>query len=73
MRRAAELNRRETGGHHWFPRETGGRDWDVVAVAAPGLRPTGELKATIVSQPKPNEPPDPRSSLFRNIPPFGPG
>lgn len=72
-KRAAELNRQERQGRHWFARETAAGVYDVVAVTAPGMPSTGDLHASIQSKPKPTEPPDPRPSLFRNIPPFGPG
>ncbi len=73
VKRAAELNREEQGGRHWFAQETAAGDYDVVAVTAPGLASRGKLTATVVSKPKPNEPPDPRPSLFRNVPPYGAG
>jgi hypothetical protein len=71
--RAAGLNREERGGRHWFVQETAAGDYDVVAVTAPGLRSPGKLTATVVSKPKPSEAPDPRPSLFRNVPPYGAG
>jgi hypothetical protein len=71
--RAEVLNDQEQGARHWFVREREAGDFEVVAVAAPGLPVHGELKAQIVSKPKPTEAPDPRPSLFRNIPPYGGG
>ena len=71
--RAAELNRQEQQGRHWFVRETDPGNYEVVAVTAPGLPSHGELHASIVSKPKPTEPADPRPIMFRNIPPFGAG
>jgi hypothetical protein len=72
-RRAGELNRQETLGRHWFVRQTEPGEYEVVAVTAPGMPSHGELHASIETKPKPNEPPDPRPSVFRNIPPFGAG
>jgi hypothetical protein len=47
--------------------------WEIVSVLLEGFRHTDPLKASIETKPKPSEPPDPRPSIFRNIPPFGPG
>lgn len=71
--RAAQLNRDEQGAQRWFARRTASGDYEVVAVTGAGFPGPGELKATVVSKPKPTEPPDPRPSLLRNIPPYGPG
>jgi hypothetical protein len=71
--RAAELNGQEQMGRHWFVREREPGDYEVVAVNTPGLSTHGELHASIVAKPKPTEAPDPRPSLFRNIPPYGAG
>jgi len=72
-KRAAELNSQEQEDRHWFVREQEAGDYQVVAVTAPGLPSHGELHAAIETKPKPTEPPDPRPSLFRNIPPYGAG
>lgn len=72
-KRAAELNEQETQGRHWFARPTEAGGYEVVAVTAPGMPSPGELHASIETKPKPNEAPDPRPSLFRNIPPYGAG
>jgi len=37
----------------------------------PGLAPPADLKESTAMKPRPEEPPDPRSSLLRNIPPYG--
>ncbi|HEY6523059.1 MAG TPA: hypothetical protein VIY10_04770 [Solirubrobacteraceae bacterium] len=71
--RAAELNREEHDARRWFARPTGSGEYEVVAVTAPGLPAHGDLKATVVSKPEPSDAPDPRPSLYRNIPPFGAG
>ena len=71
--RAAQLNADDAREHQWFPRQTAPDDWDVVSVAAPGLRRRGPLKEAVETKPRPSEAPDPRSTLVRNIPPFGPG
>lgn len=71
--RAAELNREGHGARRWFARPTDSGGYEVVAVTAPGLPDHGDLKATVVSKPEPSAAPDPRPSLFRNIPPYGAG
>jgi len=68
-----QLNRDEGGERHWFVKQAGPDEWQVVCVSTPGLAPHGRLKATVEVRPKPDEPPDPRPSIIRNIPPFGPG
>lgn len=70
--RCAELNR-QGGAEHWFPRETPDGDWEIVSVAVDGFRPRDPLKETTEARPEPRDEPDPRPSIFRNIPPFGPG
>jgi hypothetical protein len=71
--RCAELNRAAEGGRRWFPKERHDGEWDVVSLLVEGFRRTDPLKASIESKPQPAEPPDPRPTIFRNIPPFGPG
>ena len=39
----------------------------------PELQPPGELHEETRQRPRPDEPPDSRPSLIRNIPPYGPG
>ncbi|TMK64928.1 MAG: hypothetical protein E6G53_06900 [Actinobacteria bacterium] len=39
----------------------------------PGLPPREPLKATTEAKPKPPQPDDPRTSVFRNVPPYGAG
>jgi hypothetical protein len=50
-------------GAHWLVREVSPGDWGAVRVVIPGLAglgPTGPLKTTTVSGPRPEQPPDPR-------------
>ena len=68
-----QRNRNEQGERHWFVKQAGPDQWQVVCMTTPGLQPLGPLKATVEVRPEPDEPPDPRPSIIRNIPPFGPG
>jgi elongation factor P hydroxylase len=70
--RCAELNGEVERDRQWFARQVEDEEWEIVSVALPDgtSRP---LKGTIEAKPKPPQSPDPRPSLFRNIPPFGPG
>jgi hypothetical protein len=69
----AELNRDEEAERHWFVRATGPDEWEAISVSGAGMgRPAG-LKAGVESRPEPSQPPDPRPSLIRNIPPYGAG
>jgi hypothetical protein len=71
--RCRELNREQTDGRHWLPRQVDASRWEVVSISGPGLRPRGPLKEGAESRPSPSDPPDPRPSIFRNIPPYGAG
>jgi hypothetical protein len=71
--RCDQLNREGEGGRHWFPKQNADGDWVIVSVDAKGFRRPDPLKASIETKPKPQEPSDPRPTIFRNIPPFGPG
>jgi hypothetical protein len=71
--RCDQLNREGDGGRRWFAKQNGDDEWVVVSVDVEGFRRPDTLKATTEAKPKPSEPPDPRPSIFRNIPPFGPG
>jgi hypothetical protein len=71
--RCAQLNADDNRDREWFPREVGPDDWEIVSVDIPGLRRVGPLNATIESRPRPSEPPDPRTTIIRNIPPYGAG
>lgn len=37
----------------------------------PGLKPPAEITESTAKKPRPEEPQDPRSSLARNVPPYG--
>ena len=71
--RCAELNSDEHRKQQWFARQAGPDTWEVVSIAAPGLHPVGHLKEAVESKPRPSEPPDPRPTIFRHIPPYGAG
>ncbi|MGA2009810.1 MAG: hypothetical protein ABSH51_04620 [Solirubrobacteraceae bacterium] len=74
--RADELNHAAPDGaqEHWTIRDGGGEDWEVVRVTVPGMRfRSGALHTATEQRPKPDEPPDPRPSIVRLIPPYGPG
>ena len=68
--RCEVLNRERRDGQRWFVSRAGTDEWHVVAVALPAAQ-AGPLHASIESRPAPQDPPDPRPSLLRNIPPFG--
>ena len=69
--RCDQLNLGEDGERHWFVKQTGPEEWQVVSVTAPGLHGHGPLKEGQEARPRP-EAPDPRPSIVRNIPPYGP-
>ncbi|MBV9415292.1 MAG: hypothetical protein JO363_09970 [Solirubrobacterales bacterium] len=71
--KSAALNREETGDRHWFPKQVAAEEWEVVSVSGTGFRPRGPLKETSETRPSPSDPPDPRPSIFRNVPPYGAG
>jgi hypothetical protein len=71
--RCAELNRDETGDRRWLVKRVAAEGWEVVSMSGPGLRPLGPLKESVESRPRPSDPPDPRPSIFRNVPPYGAG
>jgi hypothetical protein len=71
--RCAELNADETRTQEWFSRKVGPDDWEIVSIAMSGFSPTKPWKTTTEARPAPQESPDPRPSIFRNIPPFGAG
>jgi hypothetical protein len=70
--RCEELNRAERDGRHWLVSQLGSDEWHVVVATLPGLPPRGPLHETVETRPVPDAP-DPRTSLIRNIPPYGPG
>jgi hypothetical protein len=69
--RCRQLNREGDGQRHWFVRQAGPDDWQVVSIAAPGQHSSGSLTQTIPSR-SPAEPSSP-PTIIRNIPPYGPG
>jgi hypothetical protein len=71
--RSEALNREETGDRHWLARELAPGEWEVVAISGMGFRPTGPLKESSEANPRPYDAPDPRPSIFRNVPPYGAG
>jgi hypothetical protein len=69
--RCEDLNRERQDGQRWFVSQAGTDEWHVVAVALPAAPGAGPRHASIESHPAPQNPPDPRPSLLRNIPPYG--
>lgn len=69
--RCEELNRERRDGRRWFVSRAGTDEWHAVAVALPATHGAGHLRASVESHPVPQNPPDPRPSLLRNIPPYG--
>lgn len=69
--RCEELNRAEQGDRRWLVTRRDGEDWQVVSAAFPGLPSRGPLHEAVESRPVPRDPPDPRSTVIRNIPPYG--
>lgn len=70
--RCEQLNREQTGRRHWFVRQSRPDDWEVVSMSGLPFAARGPLKADVESAPRPGPPPDPRPTIIRNIPPFGP-
>ncbi len=71
--RCAELNREHGAeGFRWLAQELEDGDWRVVSVRLPDGLDARPWKTTVEQRPRPDEPPDPRPAIFRNIPPFGP-
>ncbi len=71
--RAAALNAAATADEHWLPSESAPGDWKVVRLAGHGIGAPRASGAHVESRPRPEEPVDPRPSLLRDIPPYGPG
>jgi hypothetical protein len=69
--RAEQLNQDDTSGHHWFPKQIGSEEWELVSVAVPGFTDPRPLRTATQATAKPQAPPDPRSALARNVPPYG--
>jgi hypothetical protein len=70
--RCAELNGDPERDRQWFARQAGD-EWEIVSVPLPEGARRGPLKGAVESKPRPEHPPDPRPSVFRNIPPYGAG
>jgi hypothetical protein len=70
--RAAALNADASADEHWLIREASPGEWEVARLMGPGLGATRPTGTHTESRPQSEEPSDPRSALFRNIPPFGP-
>jgi hypothetical protein len=70
---AEALNREETGARRWLARQVSPGDWQVVAISGTGFRPPGPLKESSEARPRSSDAPDPRPSIFRNVPPYGAG
>jgi hypothetical protein len=66
--RCEQLNREAPGDRRWFVSRAGTEEWHVLSVSTPEV---GPLHASVESRPAPQDPPDPRPSLMRNIPPYG--
>jgi hypothetical protein len=72
LARCAQLNADDSIDGHWFPRQVGPDIWDIVSVIVPRFAPKGPLQASIQATPRPAAQPDPRPSIIRSIPPYGP-
>ncbi|MGI8412863.1 MAG: hypothetical protein ACR2QA_10325 [Solirubrobacteraceae bacterium] len=74
--RAGHLNRErpDRAQYHWIAQHGGSDGWRVVRVSVPGMRFTVDpVKESTSARPRPEVPDDPRPSLIRSIPPWGPG
>ncbi|MDQ6605003.1 MAG: hypothetical protein M3Z06_00475 [Actinomycetota bacterium] len=69
--RCEELNEAEQDGRRWFVSRLDTDEWHVVCATVPGLPARGPLHETVETRPVPDAA-DPRTSLIRNIPPYGP-
>ncbi|MCW2991636.1 MAG: hypothetical protein JWM73_2230 [Solirubrobacterales bacterium] len=57
---------------HGAPGELRTADGRSVRVKLPpGLEPPVDIREATAKKPRPEEPQDPRSSLLRNVPPYG--
>jgi hypothetical protein len=73
--RAEQLNQAMGAGaeHRWIAHHAGDGRWQVARVSARGMPgPVGENSPREGRGPERNDPPDPRSTLQRLIPPYGP-
>ena len=75
QRLAAERNRELPQGadHQWIVHHVGGDRWDVARFSAGGMRFTaGDRHTTTEARPEPRPDQDPRTTITRLIPPYGP-
>jgi hypothetical protein len=72
-RLATERNEEGTDGVRFIAREQSPGDWAVMRLRVDGLKGAGPLKGTVESRPRPEVPPDPRSGIMRDVPPYGAG
>lgn len=70
--RCQELNQAQDSEQHWFVKETRPDDWELVSVGVPGQHRRGPLTETSQARPEPAVPPDPRPSVMRDVPAYGP-
>jgi hypothetical protein len=71
----AELNSDpgRPAGDRWIAQETSPGEWRAVRLRVEGFKARDPLKTTAESRPKPPDAPDPRASIFQNVPPYGAG
>jgi hypothetical protein len=71
----SELNRdpERQPGDRWIAQETSPGEWRAVRLHVDGFKHRDPLKTTAESRPKPPDAPDPRASIFQNVPPYGAG
>jgi hypothetical protein len=70
--RCQELNQAPDREQHWFVKQTRPDDWELVSVDVPGRHQRGPLKESTQARPEPAVPPDPRPSVMRDLPAYGP-
>ncbi len=73
--RADELNAGapDRSEHRWIARESEPGNWQVLRVSVPGMKFNSDLHTATEQRPEPDEPPDPRQPIIRQIPPYGAG
>ena len=73
--RADELNAgaEDRSEHRWISWEAESGGWQVLKVTVPGMKFNADLHTATEQRPKPDEPPDPRPLIIRQIPPYGAG
>jgi hypothetical protein len=70
--RCEQLNHDQSSEQQWFVKQTGPDGWELVSVSVPGARGRGPLKESTEARPEPAVPPDPRPSINRDLPAYGP-